>query len=60
MEAYLTNAPTTVFNNNVDFTVTINDPCIFDSVSIPSQTAIQSFTYYITQGASPVVKSPVI
>lgn len=48
IEAYLVEpeffpTPVYYYNNNEDFTVTIKDACQYDSVKIPSFTAIQNF-----------------
>lgn len=60
VEAYLIGAPTLTYNNNISFKVTIEDPCPYDQVSIPSATAIQDFYYFLSVGTKPYSVSPVV
>lgn len=60
VEAVVVGAPTATWNNNVNFNVLIEDPCAYDQISIPAETAIQDFTYYLSSNNAPYAMYPVV
>lgn len=60
VEARIADGPIPIWNNNVQFSVLIEDPCVYDQVSIPAATAIQDFTYYLSQNNAPYELSPIV